>query len=101
MKTVGYKKQITVLFSSLSGIHSEDVTPDTTKEEVERRFNEYVEKKVEEYRKSFSVGTFDVDTYEVNEAGGMFQTDRKRHSMNVYDDVRKDLLENGDFEPLK
>ena len=100
MKTVGYKKQITVLFSSLSGIHSEDVTPDTTKEEVERRFNEYVEKKVEEYR-SFSMGTFDVDTYEVNEAGGMFQTDRKRHSMNVYDDVRKDLLENGDFEPVK
>lgn len=46
------------------------------------------------------MGSFDVDTFEVNEAGGMFQMDRKRHSMDVYDDVRKGLLENGDFEPV-
>lgn len=100
MKTVGYKKEITVLFHSLSGVYSERVSPDTTREEVERRFKEYVDRKVEEYRNSFSMDNFDIDTYEVNEAGGMYHVDNKRHDMKAYDIVRKELLDDGDFQPI-
>lgn len=100
MKIVGYKKEITVLFHSLSGVYPEKVSPDTTREEVERRFKEYVDRKVEEYRNSFSMEVFDIDTYKVNEAGGMSQVDRKRHNMNAYDIARKQLLDDGDFRPI-
>lgn len=100
MKIVGHKKEIIVLFHSLSGVHPEKVSPETTREEVESRFKEYVDRKVEEYRKSFSMDTFDIDTYEVNEVGGMAQIDRKSYNMNSYDIARKELLEDRDFQPI-
>lgn len=100
MKIIGHKKEITVLFHSLDGVYPEKVLLETTMEEVESRFKEYVDRKVEEYRKSFSMDTFDIDTYEVNEVGGMVQVDRKRYNMNAYDVTRKELLKNGDFQPI-
>lgn len=100
MKIVGHKKEITVLFHSLGGVYPEKVSPETTREEIESRFKEYVDRKVEEYRNSFSMTTLDIDTFEVNEAGGMAQIDRKRYNMNAYDVVRKELLEDGDFQPI-
>lgn len=87
MEKDGYRKELVVLFHGISGICGERVRPETTKEELEKMFAEYVDKKVKEYRDSF-VMMFDVDEFKDG-----IQTGRERHGMEDWDSVRQEFLE--------
>ena len=78
---IGFKKKLNLLFKN-NGLFGYEAPFGTTLEQAEKIAS----------KKGYKFDEFDVDTYEINNYGGMKQIDRKRYDKTELSKISKELL---------